>query len=312
MPSAARDLRRGRSRPRPAPRRACRARPAPRRAARLHRRAVMAQPPEARHAPALHRARDDAERLAGATLRPGCEARPRSRRIVAVDGHRGPAERLGLALQVLPAPAPARRIALAQRVAVEDRDHVAELLVGDEIHRLPDLALARFAVADDAVDRLVDAVDPRGGASPAATDSPWPSEPVAASKNGKPSTGLGWPSIGLSMARSVIRSSIVIGLGLPCGLEGHAEIGAGGIDDRHRMAFRQHQPVGAAARADAAGSQRMTRYISTATRCASDSAVVGMAAAGRRGGPHRELADLDRLGVDDLIRRCHRCSPGAG
>src|SRR5688500_20043784 len=46
---------------------------------------------------------------------------------------------------------------------------------------------------------------------PAATERPWPSEPVAASKNGTPTCGCGWPSIGESISRSVLRSSRVIG-----------------------------------------------------------------------------------------------------
>ena len=43
--------------------------------------------------------------------------------------------------------------------------------------------------------------------SPAATESPCPSDPVAASKNGKPIAGLGWPSRTLSAARRVSASS---------------------------------------------------------------------------------------------------------
>ena len=53
--------------------------------------------------------------------------------------------------------------------------------------------------------------------SPAATDKPWPSDPVAASKNGKPSTGLGWPSIADPISRSIIRSRSIIALRWPSG-----------------------------------------------------------------------------------------------
>jgi hypothetical protein len=46
-------------------------------------------------------------------------------------------------------------------VAVEDRQHVRQLVVDDEVERLGDLPLARLTVADDAVDPLVEPVHPR-------------------------------------------------------------------------------------------------------------------------------------------------------
>ena len=52
-------------------------------------------------------------------------------------------------------------------------------------------------------------------ARPQATERPWPSEPVAASKRGNPSAGLGWPSTGESIARSVVASSKVMGFRSP-------------------------------------------------------------------------------------------------
>ena len=61
---------------------------------------------------------------------------------------------------------------------------------------------------------------------------------------------------------------------LAVGPERDAEIGAGGINDRHRVPLAQDQPVGPRV-VGSAGVQRITRYISTVTRCASDSAVVG-------------------------------------
>ena len=45
-------------------------------------------------------------------------------------------------------------------------------MVCDEIHRLPDLSFARLTVADDAVDRLGQALTRAAAASPAATDKP--------------------------------------------------------------------------------------------------------------------------------------------
>jgi hypothetical protein len=68
-------------------------------------------------------------------------------------------ERLGA---LLPAHAPR----LPELVAVEDRQHVVQPVVDDEVERLGDLPLARLAVADDAVDALVDLVDPRRLADP--------------------------------------------------------------------------------------------------------------------------------------------------
>ena len=59
--------------------------------------------------------------------------------------------------------------------------------------------------------RLSEPSSRAAAARPAAMDRPCPSDPVAAGKNGNPSAGFGCPSISLSMARSVMASSTVIG-----------------------------------------------------------------------------------------------------
>jgi len=46
---------------------------------------------------------------------------------------------------------------------------------------------------------------------PAATLRPCPSDPVAASKNGTPACGWGWPSMGESISRRASASCRVIG-----------------------------------------------------------------------------------------------------
>jgi hypothetical protein len=116
--------------------------------------------------------------------------------------------------------------------------------------------------------------------SPAATERPWPSDPVAASANGKPTCGCGWPSIGLSMARSDSASSRVIGRPAPRSL--CLPIG---VITPPRSAYAAYR-IGTACPSDSTsrsaagfhgslGSQRMWSYISTVIRWASDSAVDG-------------------------------------
>jgi hypothetical protein len=113
---------------------------------------------------------------------------------------------------------------------------------------------------------------------PAATESPWPSEPVAASAKGKPTCGWGWPSIGLSIARRVMASSRVIGRAdsrpLPVGTiipprSAYAAYRIGTAwpsDNTNRSAARSHGFF---------GSHRIWWYMSTVITCASDSAVDG-------------------------------------
>ena len=123
---------------------------------------MMAHAGEARNTPALDGAGDDAERLACAKFGPTSQRVLDLGRIMAVDHHCRPGERFGLALEFLPTLRFGDEVALAKRVAVHDRDHVGKLMIGDEIHRLPDLPLTGLAVADDAVDGLVQTIDPRG------------------------------------------------------------------------------------------------------------------------------------------------------
>ena len=102
-----------------------------------------------------------------------------------------PAEGFGLGGQTRPIRLARDKVALAEFVAVEQGDHVREVLVRDEIHRLPDLTLARFAVANDAIDDLVDAIEAGRAAESAGDGETLAKDPVAASKKGKPSAGFG-------------------------------------------------------------------------------------------------------------------------
>ena len=230
---------------------------------------------------------------------------------MAVDDQRRPAKRLGLVLEALPALLRRDVVALAEPVAVEDGDDVGELLVGDEVHRLPDLAFARLAVADQAIDRLVDAVEPRGGAEPRRHR-----QALAERAGRRVEEGKAQRRVGMAVDRAVDGAQLhqVLRrhrLGVALRIEGDAEIGASGIDDRHRMALRQHQPVGARrarplrvpAHHPVHQHRRQMRQRQRRGR---------MAAPRRRGGAQRQLADLDRLGMDDLVQRRHRPSPAAG
>ena len=81
---------------------------------------------------------------------------------------------------------------------------IVELVVAGKFRGFPDLAFGHFAIAQQDVDAR-GALDPCRApiASPAPTESPWPSEPVAASTPGM--RGVGWPSSSLENWRRVIR-----------------------------------------------------------------------------------------------------------
>ena len=145
-------------------------------------------------------------------------------------------------------------------------------MIGDKVHRLPDLPLTRLAVADDAVDRLVKLIQPSGRASPP-TERPCPSGASRGIEKRETESGLGWPSIGLPMLRKAMRSSMSW-TRVTTWRDRHPEIGTGRIDDRYGMTFGENQPILNRPH-PARRSHRMTRYISTAIRCASERAVVG-------------------------------------
>ena len=134
---------------------------------------------------------------------------------MAVDGPDVAAEGLELGRQRLGGLLGRDVVALALAVAVEDGHDVGELVVDDEVQRLPDLAFAALAVADDAVDSLVGARRagrPRPGRR--RRESPWPSEPVAASKNGKPIGGVGVAvedAVGLAERQGVVEAQLATG-----------------------------------------------------------------------------------------------------
>ena len=135
--------------------------------------------------------------------------------------------------------------------------------------------------------RLSEPSSRAAAASPAAMESPCPSDPVAAGKNGNPSAGLGCPSISLSIARSVMASSGVIGrrssaffpIASPNSEPAAYTIGAG-------MSLRQHQAVGRRTR-------RVGRVVSHVPvhQCGHD---VGQARRRRRVARIRRRRHLDR------------------
>ncbi len=260
----------------------------------LHRRAVMAHAAEVRHAPTLHRARDDGDRLLRARHDGGLDCR----RIVPVDHFGLPAERSSLPLEMAPILRRCDEIALTERVAVEDRHDVVEALVGDEVHRLPNLALARLAVADDAVDALAEPVEPRRRAEPARDRQALAERSGRRVEERKAQRGIG---MAVDRARDVAQRHEIVARHRPpraVGRDRDAEIGACRIDDRHGMAFRQDEPVGAAV----PGLLRIPAH--DAVHQHGDDMRErqrrrGMAAAGRRRRLDREPADGDGLGVQD-------------
>ena len=186
--------------------------------------AVMAHAGEVGDAPAFDGFGDDAEGFVGAAVGEGGFD---FGGVVAVDDPGGPAEGFGLALEVLPVFGVGHEVALAQRVAVEDGDDAVELMVGDEVHGFPDLALAGFAVADDAVDGFVDAVD-AGGGGEAGGDG----EAHAEGAGGGVEEGEAEDRVGVAVdggADGAQGHEVVMGhrAGLVVGGDGDAEIGAG-------------------------------------------------------------------------------------
>ena len=117
------------------------------------------------HAPAFDGACDDGESLTFLG-QPGASPKRRQDHlgVMTVYHYSGPPEGFGLVLQMRPILLGRDIVALAEFVAVEHGDDVREALVPDKIHRLPDLTLARFAVANNAIDDLVDAIDARRAA----------------------------------------------------------------------------------------------------------------------------------------------------
>ena len=116
---------------------------------------MVAQPGEVRNAPAFYRPRDETQRLARAQLQSASQRVFDLGRIMTIDYDRSPVESFGLALELLPILSFGDKIALSQRIAIHDRNDVDKLMIGNEIHCLPDLPLPGLAIADDAVDAFV-------------------------------------------------------------------------------------------------------------------------------------------------------------
>ena len=117
-------------------------------------------------------------------------------------------------------------------------------LIGAEIQRLPDLSLAQLAVADDAEDALRHAVKPRGACEPRRHRQALSERSGRSIEERKTKH-----RIGMSVDRRAdLAERHQVALrhrpALAVGLERDAEIGACGIDDRHRVPLAQDQPVG--------------------------------------------------------------------
>ena len=123
------------------------------------RRAMLAHSLLFDRAPPLHRARNDGQRAVAVLDDVQFLKRLGNlQRVVAVDDADDEAVCLALLGNPLKTLLRAHPVALGQFVAVEDRDDVREGVIDDEIGGFPDLPLARFAVADDAIDVAVQPV----------------------------------------------------------------------------------------------------------------------------------------------------------
>ena len=256
----------------------------------------MAGAAEARHAPSLDGARDHRERPR--ILRDAERAFDR-RRIVAVDDFGPRAERRRLRREMLPVLRRRDIVALAQRVAVEDGDHPAEALIGAEIHRFPDLSFARLAVADEAEDALRHAVDPRRAREPRRHRQALAQRPGRSVEERKAKH-----RIGMAVDRRpdlAQRHQVALRHrpALAVGLERDAEIGARGINDRHRVPLAQDQPVG---RRIVGIGRRPAHHAVHQHRNEVRERQRGrrMAAARRRGGADREPPQVDCLGMKKM------------
>jgi hypothetical protein len=129
----------------------------------LDRRAMPPAALEHRRPPALDGGGHDRHGLIAAGSLDEAVKRAGNRvRIMTVDAHDRHTRRLEFRGQPLRRLLRADLIRLAVPVAVEDRQDVGQRLVHDEVDRLRDLPLAGLAVADDAVNPLVEAVAPGG------------------------------------------------------------------------------------------------------------------------------------------------------
>src|SRR5512139_2323803 len=125
---------------------------------RLDRLAVPAEGTlEEGHALALHGARENRRRTAFACA---LERAQHSVQVVAVDLDGAPAEGLEAAREDRAVVAVRRRPRLPEAVDVDDRDEVRQLIERGELRRLPHRSLGALAVAHQAVDPRVDAVEP--------------------------------------------------------------------------------------------------------------------------------------------------------
>lgn len=164
--------------------------------------------------------------------------------VVPVDGHNLVAVRLQLRGDHRGRLLLADAVGLAVLVAVEDRQHVAELVVLDVVERLGDLTLAALAVADDAVDALVHAVE-AGGVGQAGGDRETLAEAACGGiEEGEAFHGVRVTvdlAVGLAELHRVGDGHGAAVLRVLADLD--AELGAGGIDDGDGVPFGEHEPV---------------------------------------------------------------------
>ena len=151
---------------------------------------------------------------------------------MAVDRDRVPAERLPAADELVDVVLPLRRAALAEAVDVGDRAEVVELVEGRDVRRLPDRAFGGLAVAEQHVGAVVGVDAPRVQRHADAGAEPLPERSGRDVDERQPRR----------------RMALEIGGDLPQLQHVLARERAGrrpgGVQQRRRVAFRQHEAVG--------------------------------------------------------------------
>ena len=165
------------------------------------------------------------------------------RGIVAVDLDHGVADRLEFGRRGVGRLLLGHPIRLAVAVAVENRQDVGEFVVGDEVDRLPDLSFARFAIANEAIDAFVVIVVACGDSQPGCHR-----QTLAERSGGGIEKWEAFDRIGMAIDRRIVgpqRAQVVLVHRPPLAIDddGPAQVGIGRVDDRHRVAFGQHQAI---------------------------------------------------------------------
>ena len=191
---------------------------------------------------------------------------------------------------------------LAVGVAIEDGQHIGELVLGDVVEGLGDLALAGLAVADDAVDAPVEPVEAGGLAEPGGDAQALAQRAGGGVEEGEALHGVGVPvelTLKLAEVLEVRGGQLAAARGVLAVED--AELGGGGVDRGDRVALAEHEPVaGGVVGVVGAPAHGVEHQHGDQVRDAQGAGRVAAAAGG--GHLEAELADLDRLGVDRCFK----------